>query len=133
MSDDNNVRQIDIDNLIKEDRILHERITRNSDQNREDNQRIIDKIDEIQKSINSMVAPIAEIATQVSNNTKDLELIKKTQKISDKLKGMIDVQTEKIRENTENRVKWDKRVWAIMIMMIAQLIGLAFAFFQGGN
>lgn len=131
MSDE--VRPSDIDDLKAEDRNLHARITRNSDQNREDNQRIIDKIDGIQKSINMMTAPIAEMATQVSNNTKDLEVIKETQKLYDKLKGMIDVQTEKIRENTENRVKWDKRVWAIMIMMIVQLIGLVFAFFQGGG
>jgi len=125
------VRFSDIEDLKKEDRTLHERITRNSDQNREDNQRIIDKIDAIQRSINLMTAPIAEMATQVSNNTKDLEVIKETQKLYDKLKGMIDVQTEKVRENTDNRIKWDKRVWAIMIMMIAELIGLVFAFLRG--
>lgn len=129
MSDE--VRFSDIEDLKKEDRTLHERITRNSDQNREDNQRIIDKIDAIQRSINLMTAPIAEMATQVSNNTKDLEVIKETQKLYDKLKGMIDVQTEKVRENTDNRIKWDKRVWAIMIMMIAELIGLVFAFLRG--
>jgi len=126
------VRPSDIEDLKKEDRNLHSRITRNSDQNREDNQRIIDKMDEIQKSIAQMTVPIAEMATQVSNNSKDLELIKETQKLHDILKGLIDVQAEKVRENTQNRMTWNKRAWAIVVMMIAELIGLVFALYQGG-
>ena len=99
MSDE--VRLSDIEDLKKEDRTLHARITRNADQNRDDNQRIVDKIDGLQKSINLMAAPIAEMATQVSTNAKGLE-------------------------------SWDKRMWAIVIMMIAELIGLVFALYRGG-
>ena len=130
MSDE--VRPSDIEDLKTEDRNLHARITRNADQSREDNQRVIDKMDEIQKSINQMSAHFAEVATQVSNNSKDLEVIKETQRLYDTLKGMIDVQAVKVLQNTDNRVKWDKRVWSIMIMMIIELIGLVFALYRGG-
>jgi len=130
MSDE--VRPSDIEDLKNEDRNLHRRITRNADQAREDNQRIIDKIDGLQNSINAMTAPIAEMATQVSNNTRDVEAIKENQTHYNELNGKISVLAEKVRENTENRVKWDKRVWGIMIMMIAELIGLVYALMQGG-
>lgn len=130
MSDE--VRVSDIEDLKAEDKNLHQRITRNSDQSREDNQRIINKIDEIQKSINQMTIPIAEMASQVATNTNDLKAIKETQKLHDQLKTMIDVQAEKVRENTQNRITWNKRAWAIVVMMIVELIGLVFALWKGG-
>jgi len=94
------VRPSDIEDLKAEDKNLHARITRNSDQSREDIQRILDKMDELQKSISQMTVPIAEMATQVSNNTKSLDTK-------------------------------DKRMWVIMIMIIAELIGLVFALYRG--
>ena len=130
MSDE--VRFSDITDLKVEDKNLHVRITKNADQNREDNQRIIDKIDDIQKSINHMTVPIAEMATQVATNTNDLKVIKETQKMHDQLKAMIEVQAEKVNANTQNRITWNKRAWAIIVMMVVELIGLVFALYNGG-
>jgi peptidoglycan hydrolase CwlO-like protein len=69
--------------------------------------RLENSLNQIQKDINQILVPVAEMAVQVSHNE------------------------ESIVEVKDGLRKWENRIWAIVVILILELVGLVLTYMQG--
>jgi len=109
------VRPQDIADLKEEDKTIHARITRNSDQNREDFQILHTKLEKVGSTIGKMAEPMGKMATQVANNEKNITEAKGS--IADK----VDYKTtfKSLEDDVKNL---RKMIWGAVLGLLIELI-----------
>lgn len=76
------------------------------------------KLDEVQKDVSRILPPLAEMAIQVSHNERNITRAE-------------DAMKDDLVPIVENQKKWDSRMWAIVGVIIVQLIALILAYAKG--
>ena len=125
------VRPSDIVDLKDAVKTLHQRIDTQDLKATAIAEKIDEKQDLIRGDIQGIVGPLEAMNNQVATNVRDIARVEADAK---REAGRIERAAAKgAKTNSDELKKWDNRMWALVIGIVGELIGLIYMFMNNGG